>query len=59
MKVFLILKIKEGTIHHPELFEATVKGYHVDTTDFVINTGHNRRSREGNHNHWRFITIKL
>ncbi len=41
----------EGTVHHPELFEAAVKGFNVDTSDFVINTGHNLRAREGNHNH--------
>jgi len=43
--------MKEGVVHQPELFEAVVKGYHVDTSDYVINTAHNRRSREGHHNH--------
>jgi len=42
--------MKEGVIHHPELFEAVCKGYNVDTSDFVINTAHNMRAREGNHN---------
>ena len=41
----------EGTVHHPELFEAAVKGFNIDTGNFVINTGHNVRSREGNYNH--------
>jgi len=42
--------MKEGTIHHPELFEAIVKGYNIDTSNFVINTAHNLRVREGDHN---------
>lgn len=43
--------MKEGTVHHPELFEAIVKGYNIDTSDYTINTAHNLRAREGNHNH--------
>jgi len=46
----IIYFIKTGTVHHPELFEAVVKGYNVDTSDFVINTAHNVRSREGSPN---------
>lgn len=42
--------MKQGTVHHPELFEAITKGYNVDTSDYVINTAHNVRSREGNGN---------
>lgn len=42
--------MKEGIVHHPEIFEAVIKGYNVDTTDFVINTADNVRSREGNYN---------
>lgn len=42
--------MKEGVVHHPELFEAAVKGFNIDTTDFVINTAHNIRYKEGNHN---------
>lgn len=42
--------MKEGTVHHPELFEAIVKGYNIDTSDFTINTAHNLRVREGDHN---------
>lgn len=40
---------KHGTIHHPELFEAAVKGFNIDTTDFVINTSDNIRYREPNY----------
>jgi len=43
--------LKEGTIHHPELFEAVCKGYNIDTSDFVINTANNFRSREGTPNY--------
>ena len=41
---------KEGMVHQPELFEAVVKGYNVDTSDFVINTAHNERALEPNLN---------
>lgn len=43
--------LKEGTIHHPELFEAAIKGFNIDTSDFVINTAEISRAREGNHGH--------
>ena len=43
--------LKEGTIHHPELFEASMKGFNIDTSDFVINTAEVARAREGNHGH--------
>lgn len=42
--------MKEGTVHEPELFEAAMKGFNIDTSDFVINTANNFRSREGNYN---------
>ncbi len=42
--------MKEGIVHEPELFEAVVKGYNVDTSNYVINTAHNIRAGEGNHN---------
>lgn len=42
--------LKEGVVHHPEMFEAVCKGYNVDTSDFVINTANNIRSREGSTN---------
>ena len=32
---------KEGTVHEPEIFEAVMRGYHLDTSDFVINTADN------------------
>ena len=41
--------VKSGTVHHPELFEASVKGFNIDTTDFVINTADNYRYREPNY----------
>jgi hypothetical protein len=42
--------LKEGVVHHPEVFEAVVKAYHVDTTDFVVNTHLQDRAREPHHN---------
>ena len=42
--------LKEGTVHHPELFEAAVKGYNIDTRDYVINTANNRRTYEPSNN---------
>ena len=44
--------MKEGVVHHPELFEAVCKAYHVDTSDFTINTPNNIRAFEGIHNVW-------
>jgi hypothetical protein len=46
----LLTFMKEGVIHHPELFEASVKGYNIDTSDFTINTAHNLRAMEGHDN---------
>jgi len=43
--------LQQGTVHHPELFEAVCKGYNIDTSDFVINTSHNLRAREGSTNY--------
>lgn len=43
--------MKEGTVHNPELFEQVLKGYNIDTSDFVINTEDNVRFLEPNHNH--------
>ena len=42
--------VKEGTVHQPELFEAALKGYNIDTQDFTINTSHNERTYEPNLN---------
>ncbi len=42
--------LPQGVIHHPELFEACLKGYNIDTSDFVINTAHNTRHLEGHEN---------
>lgn len=41
--------MKEGVVHHPELFEAVVKGFNIDTSDYCINTAHNLRAFEGIH----------
>ncbi|CAD8088217.1 unnamed protein product [Paramecium primaurelia] len=46
----VIYFMKEGIVHHPELFEAATKGYVIDTSNFVINTAHNIRAFEGHHN---------
>lgn len=43
---------QHGTVHHPELLEAALKGYNIDTTDFTINTADNVRFREPNHDQW-------
>lgn len=37
---------EKGVVHEPELFEAVMKAYNVDTTDFVINTEHNYRAKD-------------
>lgn len=43
--------MKEGTVHLPEVFEAAVKGYHIDTSDYVINTLLDERVKEPHHNY--------
>jgi hypothetical protein len=43
--------MKEGTVHQPELFEAAMKGYNIDTSDFTINTANNERALEPNYNY--------
>jgi hypothetical protein len=43
--------MKEGTVHQPEVFDMVLKGYNIDTSDFVINTENNVRFNEPNHNH--------
>ena len=37
----VVYLMKEGTVHEPEILEQVVKGYNIDTTDFVINTEDN------------------
>lgn len=46
----LLYFMKEGVVHQPELFEAVVKGFNIDTSDFAINTAHNLRALEGHAN---------
>ena len=41
-----------GYLLYKLVFEAALKGYNIDTSDFVINTSHDIRSREGNLNMW-------
>lgn len=47
----IIYFMKEGKVHQPEVFEMVIKGYNIDTSDFTINTEHNVRFNEPNHNH--------
>lgn len=47
----VVYLMKEGTVHHPEILEQVVKGYNIDTTDFVINTEDNVRWLEPNKNY--------
>ena len=42
--------MKEGTVHQPEIFEQVLKGYNIDTSDFVINTAETMRFNEPNKN---------
>ena len=49
--------LKEGVVHHPELMEAALKGFNIDTSDFTINTAEVSRAREGNHGHWVYNFI--
>lgn len=46
----IIYFMKEGTVHEPEIFEQVIKGYNIDTSDFTINTEHNKRVFEPHHN---------
>lgn len=50
MNNFNLYFSQKGTVHEPELFEAVVKGYHIDTSDFVINTAHNEQYWTGHYN---------
>ena len=47
----IISFMKEGTVHQPEVFEWVMKGYNIDTSDFVINTEDNVRFAEPNKNY--------
>lgn len=42
--------IKEGTVYDPKILNAVLRGFKVDTTDFVINTLHTERWLEPNIN---------
>ena len=43
--------MKEGTVHNPEVFEMVLKGYNIDTSDFVINTENSVRFLEPTNNY--------
>ena len=47
----IISFMKEGTVHQPEVFEMVLKGYNIDTSDFVINTDHSIRHYEPTDNY--------
>ncbi len=40
----------KGIVHEPEIFEAVLKGYHIDTKNFVINTAHDEQVWAGHYN---------
>ena len=42
--------MKEGRVQQPEIFEWVMKGYNIDTSDFVINTAETVRFAEPNKN---------
>jgi hypothetical protein len=46
----IIMFMKEGTVHQPEVFEQVLKGYNIDTSDFTINTDNTVRHNEPNKN---------
>lgn len=41
---------EKGTVHEPELFESVLKGFHIDTSDFVINTANEELHWAGHYN---------
>uniref|UniRef100_A0A7S3FXX7 Uncharacterized protein n=1 Tax=Strombidium rassoulzadegani TaxID=1082188 RepID=A0A7S3FXX7_9SPIT len=47
----IISFMKEGIVHNPELFEMTLRGYNIDTSDFSINTDHSVRAYEPTNNY--------
>ena len=47
----IIYFMKEGTVHNPEIFEMVLKGYNIDTSDFVINTENSVRFLEPTNNY--------
>ena len=47
----IIYFMKEGTVHQPEVFDMVLKGYNIDTSDFVINTDHSVRYGEPTNNY--------
>ena len=43
--------MKEGIVHHPEVFDMVLKGYNIDTSDYAINTDHSVRALEPTDNY--------
>lgn len=46
----VLILCKDGQVHNPEILEAVLKGFEVDTTNFRINTLHTERWLEPNTN---------
>lgn len=46
----IIYFMREGKVHQPEIFEMVLRGYNIETSNFVINTEHNMRYMEPHHN---------
>lgn len=46
----VLMLCKEGKVHNPDIFEAVMKGFEVDTTNFRVNTLHVERWLEPNTN---------
>jgi hypothetical protein len=42
----VLMLLKEGTVHEPELLEAALKGFEIDTSNYRINTLHVERFNE-------------
>lgn len=42
----IVYFMKEGKVHQPEIFEMVLRGFNIDTSNFVINTAHNLRYLE-------------
>mmetsp|Transcript_16368 Transcript_16368/g.18476 ORF Transcript_16368/g.18476 Transcript_16368/m.18476 type:complete len:279 (-) Transcript_16368:318-1154(-) len=42
----ILVFMKEGVIHEPEIFQQVLRGYYIDTSDYTINTGNNMRHLE-------------
>ena len=50
MENHVLTLCKEGTVYHPEILSAVLKGFEIDTSNFRINTLHIERWFEPNNN---------